>query len=104
MGRGLLEGLTREDQVLKYYRKMNPKYYWFYEPTALSWSCQANHPGGKMKVQAGREYIFYPNLLDRIDGRTKLLPGDVVTVVNLPGCPRANTMGHAHVELKGEFA
>ncbi len=57
-----------------------------------------------MKVQAGREYIFYPNLLDRIDGRTKLVPGDIVTVVNLFGCPRANTMGHAHVEHSGHFA
>lgn len=57
-----------------------------------------------MKVQANRNYIFYPNLLDRIDERTMLVPGDIVKVVNLPGCPRANTMGHAHVELNGRFA
>lgn len=57
-----------------------------------------------MKVQANREYIFYPNLLDRIDGRTRIAPGSVVTVVNLPGCPRANTMQHAHVYFRGEFA
>jgi hypothetical protein len=56
-----------------------------------------------MKVQAGRKYIYYPNLLDRIDGRTNLVPGSVVTVVNLPGCPRANTMQHAHVEFDGTF-
>jgi hypothetical protein len=31
--------------------------------------------------------------------------GDVVRVVNLHGCPPANTMGHCHVEtLAGEFA
>jgi hypothetical protein len=31
--------------------------------------------------------------------------GDVVRVVNLPGCPRANTMGHCHVaHLDGTFA
>jgi len=57
-----------------------------------------------MKVQANREYIYYPNMLDRIDGRTKLVPGSIVRVVNLPGCPRANTMGHAHVEYNGQFA
>lgn len=57
-----------------------------------------------MKVRAGSEYIYYPNLLDRVDGRTNLVPGDIVTVVNLPGCPRANTMGHAHVEHGGHFA
>jgi hypothetical protein len=57
-----------------------------------------------MKVQTGRKYIFYPNMLDRIDGRTQLVPGSIVTVVNLPGCPRANTMQHAHVEYNGQFA
>lgn len=58
-----------------------------------------------MKVTANRNYIFYPNMLDRIDGRTNLVPGTIVKVVNLPGCPRANTMGHAHVADKntGKF-
>lgn len=56
-----------------------------------------------MRVQAGRSYIFYPNLLDRIDGRTGLVPGSIVKVVNLPGCPPANTMQHAHVEYNGQF-
>lgn len=59
----------------------------------------ANH-----KVVAGREYIYYPVFLDRFDGRTSLVAGDIVRVVNLPGCPKANTMGHAHVELNGHFA
>ena len=57
-----------------------------------------------MKVRANTEYIFYPNMLDRYDGRTSLVPGDIVKVVNLPGCPKANTMGHAHVNLGGKFA
>ena len=57
-----------------------------------------------MKVRANSEYIFYPNMLDRYDGRTSLVPGDLVKVVNLPGCPKANTMNHAHVELNGRFA
>jgi hypothetical protein len=50
-----------------------------------------------MKVRVGTDYIYYPNLLDRIDGRTGLVPGDIVRVENFPGCPPANTMGHAHV-------
>ena len=50
-----------------------------------------------MKVQANQEYIYYPNLLDRCDGRTNLVPGTVVKVGNLPGAPRANTMGHCYV-------
>jgi hypothetical protein len=56
-----------------------------------------------MRVRAGQSYIYYPNLLDRIDGRTRLVMGDIVKVVNLPGCPPANTMDHAHVELNGKF-
>lgn len=50
-----------------------------------------------MKVRVGTEYIYYPNLLDRIDGRTSLVPGDIVRVINLPGAPKANTMGHCYV-------
>jgi hypothetical protein len=57
-----------------------------------------------MKVRANTSYIFYPNFLDRVDGRTSLQAGDIVKVVNIPGCPRANTMGHAHVTIGGEFA
>ncbi len=57
-----------------------------------------------MKVRANTEYIFYPNGLDRIDGRTALVPGSIVKVVSLPGCPRPNTMNHAHVEYNGIFA
>lgn len=51
-----------------------------------------------MKVRTGSEYFFHPNLLDLVDGRTGLKSGDIVRVVNLPGCPKANTMGHCHVE------
>ena len=58
----------------------------------------------QMKVRANTEYIYYPNMLDRHDGRTSLVAGDIVKVVNLPGCPKANTMQHAHVEYKGRFA
>jgi hypothetical protein len=51
-----------------------------------------------MKVTAGRFYIYDPVMLDQYDARTNLRKGDVVRVVNLPGCPKANTMGHCHVE------
>lgn len=57
-----------------------------------------------MKVRAGITYIYYPNLMDRCDARTKLIPGDMVKVVNLHGCPPANTMGQAYVNLDGKFA
>jgi hypothetical protein len=50
------------------------------------------------KVRAGQTFIFCPVMLDKLEG-------DTVRVVNLPGCPRANTMGHAHVQhLDGTFA
>jgi hypothetical protein len=50
-----------------------------------------------VKVKVNAIYRYNPVLLDRIDGRTNLQEGDLVRVVNLPGCPRANTMGHCHV-------
>jgi hypothetical protein len=50
-----------------------------------------------MRVKVGQVLIYHPNLLDAVDGRTGLKSGDAVKVVNLPGCPRANTMGHCHV-------
>ena len=57
-----------------------------------------------MRVRNGQSYYYYPTFLDRHDSRTDLKPGDIVTVVNLPGCPPCNTMGHAHVNLNGKFA
>ena len=57
-----------------------------------------------MRVRVNSEYIYYPNMLDRIDGRTKLVSGDIVKVINLPGCPKANVMEHCYVSLNGVFA
>ena len=51
-----------------------------------------------MRVRVNTVYVYHPNLLDRVDGRTNLKSGDRVRVVNLYGCPKANTMGHCHVE------
>lgn len=49
------------------------------------------------RVRVNSLYIFHANFLDRVDGRTSLKDGDKVRVVNLPGAPRANTMGHCYV-------
>lgn len=49
------------------------------------------------RVRVNSVYTYRPCLLDRVDGRTGLKDGDKVKVVNLPGCPRANIMGHCYV-------
>ena len=49
------------------------------------------------KVRVNGIYVYDPVLLDQFDSRTPLRKGDTVKVVNLPGCPKANTMGHCHV-------
>lgn len=58
-----------------------------------------------MKVRVNQKLVYCPNMLDRIDGRTNLKTGDLVKVINLPGCPKANTMGHCYVghPETGEF-
>lgn len=50
-----------------------------------------------MKVTAGKLYRYNPVLFDQFDARTNLQAGDIIRAINLPGCPRANTMGHCHV-------
>ena len=61
------------------------------------------------KVRAGARYRYQPVPLDAWQppygvSAGILGPGDIVKVVNLNGCPRANTMGHAHIEKDGAFA
>jgi hypothetical protein len=58
-----------------------------------------------MKVRAGSEYQYRPVGFDLFDPKTRpqLQPGDIVKVVNLRGCPPANTMGQCHVEKDGKF-
>lgn len=56
------------------------------------------------KVRANSEYYYNPVGMDKWDARTSLKVGDKVKVVNLRGCPPANTMGHCHVTLDGNFA
>jgi hypothetical protein len=51
-----------------------------------------------MRVRVGSLYKYQPCLLDVVDARTSLQHGDIVRVVNLHGCPRANIIwGHCHV-------
>lgn len=49
-----------------------------------------------MKVTVNRQYIFYANLLDFEHRQHNGRQG---RVINLHGCPPANTMGHAHVQF-----
>lgn len=56
-----------------------------------------------MRVRAGSKYVYYPAYWDVLDPPIGgIQPGEVCRVVNLPGCPRANTMGHCHVETQSE--
>ena len=63
------------------------------------------------KVRVGARYLFAPVFFDRANppvgykagGSCKA--GDIVTVTNLHGCPKAGTMGQCHVLNKdGQFA
>lgn len=65
----------------------------------------ADFTASRRRVVAGRTYRYQPVGLDTWDARTDLQPGEIVRAVNLPGCPRANTMGHCHVtRMDGRFA
>ena len=56
------------------------------------------------KVIVNRIYQYEPVLIDLVDRQQNIKKGDRVRVVNLPGCPKANTMGHCHVQhLDGTF-
>lgn len=61
------------------------------------------------RVRVNACYRYEPVMLDQIHPPHGvkagiLKPGDVVQVVNLPGAPKANTMGHAYIERRGTFA
>ncbi len=50
-----------------------------------------------MKVRVNQVLVYHPTAMDRINGKTGLNSGDVVKVINVRGCPPANTMGHCYV-------
>ena len=56
-----------------------------------------------IRVKVNAKYRYNPAPLDQYQPphgvRCGLLaPGDVVRVVNLPRCPKANVMGHCHIQ------
>jgi|SRR5208337_1503248 len=57
------------------------------------------------KIRTGSLYVYHPNLLDRIDGRTNLKSGDIVRAIQPYGCPKNNTTGCAFVgeKISGKF-
>jgi hypothetical protein len=51
------------------------------------------------KVRVGSKYLYNPVPLDILNPPAGgLEKGDILKVINLLGCPRANTMGHCYVE------
>ena len=63
-----------------------------------------------MRVRVNSKYRYEPvpwdQLMPPVGVQSGILePGDTVKVVNLPGCPRANTMGHCYINTtSGKFA
>ena len=57
-----------------------------------------------MKVRVKSIYRFSPNGWDTLRPTASgyLADGDLVQVINLPGCPPANTMGQCYVRLVGD--
>jgi hypothetical protein len=56
------------------------------------------------KVRVGATYKYDPVPFDRFNPPFGCHKGDEVKVINLPGCPRANTMGMCYVAKGGKFA
>ena len=54
------------------------------------------------RVRVGKLYTYHPVLWDVFDNKVTLQEGEIVKVVNLPGCPKANTMDRCHVQARVE--
>lgn len=56
------------------------------------------------RVRVGKLYTYHPVGWDILDSKNapNIVAGEIVKVVNLPGCPKANTMGHCHVQARVE--
>jgi hypothetical protein len=58
-----------------------------------------------MKVRVGQKYRYNGVPFDRFDGHLKPAENEIVRVINLPGAPKANTMGMCYVtKLDGTFS
>jgi len=57
------------------------------------------------KVKVNSLYTYVPVLIDIVHGLVNApINGATVRVINLSGCPKANTMGHCYIEsLDGIF-
>lgn len=57
------------------------------------------------KVRVGKIYEYSKSGFDWLDSKTPVIvKGTKIKVVNLPGCPPANTMGQCYVQdLSGNF-
>ena len=58
------------------------------------------------RVRVGARYRFQPVWFDQANppAAQDVPEGAEVQVVNLPGCPKANTMGMCHISYQGRFA
>lgn len=57
------------------------------------------------KVKVGESYVYQPVLIDRVDPKTSIPKGAIVTAIKSPrGCPPINTMAHCYVAFNGRFA
>lgn len=56
------------------------------------------------RVKVGARYVYNPVPFDQWNPPFDCQPGAIVKVVNLPGCPKANSMGMCHIERNGRFA
>ena len=58
------------------------------------------------KVRVGSKYIYDPVMLDVLNPPKVqyVKQGDLVKVINMFGCPPANTMGMCYISLNGNFA
>lgn len=54
------------------------------------------------KVRANAKYVYRPVFFDVLNPPFDVTEGEIVRVVNLPGCPKANTMRMCHVETQQE--
>lgn len=51
------------------------------------------------KVRAGSIYTFHPVMMDVVwSQHHQASDGQLVRVINLPGAPKAKTMGQCHIE------
>ena len=53
------------------------------------------------KVRVNALYVYIPVALDEYDPRSDAVYGQLVRVTNQHGVPKANIMGHCHIEDAG---